>query len=124
MDFVGLKNKNSQAKFLLAIGGAYDSGVPSTTNKYSKLASSSTNTNLFTQSVVNFLKQYKFDGLSLDWFYPTVSDKTNYGNLIVALKTALGKAGLLLSATVSGKPTDIDAGILITSVYETCFSFR
>lgn len=124
LNFTGLKTtQNSEAKFLLAIGGASDSGTPSTTNKYSKMAFSRANIYTFTTSVVNFLKKYQFDGLSLDWFYPTATDQISYSVLLTILSISLRAAGLMLSATVSGKPYDIDAGRITSNYFLKCFYF-
>lgn len=109
-NFVALKTKNPNLKVMIAIGGWNDSNDGS--GKYSRLVASSTNINTFVTSAVAFLRQYKFDGLDLDWEYPTTAaDKTGFKNLIVALKTAFKPYGFLLSAAVPGGASSIDAGI-------------
>ncbi|XP_057381184.1 chitotriosidase-1-like [Daphnia carinata] len=98
--FVALKTQNSKLKTMIAIGGWNDSNDGS--GKYSALVASSTNINTFVNSAVAFLQLYKFDGLDLDWEYPsTAADKAGFANLIVALKNAFTPYGFLLSAAVS-----------------------
>ncbi|KZR97519.1 Uncharacterized protein APZ42_007558 [Daphnia magna] len=98
---------------MIAIGGWNDSNDG--TGKYSKLVASSTNINTFVNSAVAFLQLYKFDGLDLDWEYPsTAADKVGFANLIVALKNAFLPFGFLLSAAVPASQFTIDAGTKTT----------
>lgn len=108
---VALKNKNPNLKVMISLGGWNDSNDG--TGKYSRLLSSSTNINTFVSSVVTFLQTYKFDGLDIDYEYPTSTDKTGYKNLIIALKTAFKPYGFLLSAAVSASASNIDSGIFV-----------
>ena len=115
-NFVALKTKNPALKTMIAIGGWNDSHDPNAPSKYSQLVASSANINTFVSSVVTFLQQYGFDGLDLDWEYPSsAADKTGFKNLIIALKTAFQPKGWLLSAAVSAAAYSIDAGNTIRS---------
>jgi len=107
--FVALKSKNPQLKTMIAIGGWDDS----LDGKYSILVSDSKNIAAFVQSVMGFLWQYKFDGLDLDWEYPTTpEDKIGFANLITALREAFQPMGYLLSAAVVCNAGKTDAGIV------------
>ena len=59
--------KKRGVKVSLAIGGWNDSEG----DKYSRLVNSPEARRRFTRHVVNFLQKYNFDGLDLDWEYPT-----------------------------------------------------
>ncbi|OWR46898.1 hypothetical protein KGM_206218A, partial [Danaus plexippus plexippus] len=75
---VSLKAKYPHLKVTVAIGG-WNEG----SSKYSEMASKNETRAKFVQSVVQFLDTYNFDGLDLDWEYPTKrggapEDKANY----------------------------------------------
>ena len=109
-DFVAMKLKNPNLKVMISLGGWTDSNDG--TRKYSKLVASSTNIAAFVNYATAFLAKYSFDGLDIDWEYPsTAADQVGYSNLITALRTAFNAKGYLLSAAVSCNPTAIDAGI-------------
>lgn len=106
--FTGLKNQNPELKAILAIGG-WNEG----SEKYSKMVSSPAERAKFTNSVVDFLLKYNFDGLDFDWEYPSnrggiPADKENFIYMIEELKAAFSPHGLLLTAAVSAGKTTID----------------
>ncbi|XP_064085061.1 probable chitinase 10 [Macrobrachium nipponense] len=95
--FTNLKNLKPGIKTTLAIGGWTDSQG---SNKYSRLVSSSASRQNFINHVIPFLKSYNFDGLDLDWEYPSSGDKANFALFVKELKTAFAPEGLLLTAAV------------------------
>lgn len=64
--FNKLKKKNEKLKTILAIGGWNEGSI-----KYSNMAKSEQSRKTFVKSVVNMLEKYNFDGLDLDWEYPS-----------------------------------------------------
>ncbi|XP_013781598.1 chitinase-3-like protein 1 [Limulus polyphemus] len=99
--FNALKKINVNLKTLIAIGGWNEGSV-----KYSNMAANPASRKVFIDSVVQFLKQYKFDGLDLDWEYPAArggkpEDKQNFVTLIREIKNEFNKYGFLLTAAVS-----------------------
>lgn len=69
------------------------------------MASSETNREAFSDSVLRYIVTYDFDGFDLDWEYPTQrggipEDKENFGLLIKTLKERLKKWDLLLTMAV------------------------
>jgi len=91
-DFVALKTKNPTLKMLVSMGSKVDSNDG--TNKYSKLVSSSANIAAFSSKVLTFLSKYGFDGLDVNWQYPSSpADQLGFYDLITALRSALNPRG-------------------------------
>lgn len=111
--FVALKRQNPKLATMIAIGGFTDS-IES--DKYSRLVSSASNIQKFTNSVTAFLQQHKFDGLDLDWEYPSTSDKTGFANLLRSLQIAFEPSGYYLSVAVPTNPVKVDQGILFIPI--------
>ncbi|XP_037079609.1 acidic mammalian chitinase-like, partial [Pollicipes pollicipes] len=106
--FTRMKQKNPEIKTMLSIGG-WNEG----SRKYSQMASTAANRKKFINSVVKFLHKFNFDGLDLDWEYPTLrggapDDVDNYSLLLKELHERLNPLGLLLSAAVSAGKQTID----------------
>lgn len=107
LTFTELRAKNTQAKFLLALGGQKDAN--DFTSKYSNLVSNTANINSLVTSTVAYLKKYNFDGLSFDWLnLKSPDDYSGYSKLIIALKTAFEANNFTLSSAVSGLKERID----------------
>ncbi|KAA0200407.1 hypothetical protein HAZT_HAZT002176, partial [Hyalella azteca] len=114
--FTALKSLNPNLKTLISIGGWNDGSI-----KFSNMAGSALSRSIFVNSVVNFLETHNFDGLDMDWEYPTLrggvpEDKENYAILLEELAAALGSAGYLLTATVSSNKEVIDAAYNVPRV--------
>jgi chitinase len=110
-NLIKLKKKNPDLKVLISIGGWTWS------NNFSDMALSDTSRKAFAQSAVAIIRQYKLDGIDIDWEYPDnkgagniyrAADKQNYTLMFKALRQELdvleketGKK-LLLTAAVGG----------------------
>ncbi|XP_026742791.1 probable chitinase 10 isoform X2 [Trichoplusia ni] len=111
---VALKEKG--VKVLLGLGGWDDSA----SDKYSRMVNSPSARRKFVIHALDFIEQYEFDGLDLDWEYPKCwqvncekgpsSDKQGFASLVKELRATFKPRGLLLSAAVSGSKRVIDAG--------------
>lgn len=67
---------------------------------------------IFIDSILAFIKSYKFDGVDLDWEYPmNSSDKAGFSEFFNELRTTLGK-DYIISVAVPVNQTVIDLGIL------------
>jgi chitinase len=93
---VSLKKKHPHLKVALAFGG-WGGCKPC-----SELFAVPENRTAFAQSVLDILKQYKLDGIDIDWEYPAIdegpaghpysaADKQNFTELMKALRNALGQ---------------------------------
>jgi len=120
--FAALKTYNKDLKTMLAIGG-WNEG----SKRFSPLVADPDRRQVFIKSALRFLRQYNFDGLDLDWEYPTQraggrpQDRENYAILIEEMREAFereakktGKERLQISMAVpasleyAGKGYDID----------------
>ena len=108
LKFVALKNQNPSLKTTISIGGWTDSHDG--TNKYSNMVANTESRATFINSVVQFLERFGFDGLDLDWEYPSsASDKVGFANLLLELRAAFGNQ-YSLSVAVPANVTLIDLG--------------
>ena len=64
-EFVQYKSQNPALKVVISIGGW---NFPS--NFWSQMASDASSRSAFITSAKNFMSQYKFDGIDIDWEYP------------------------------------------------------
>lgn len=106
--FNELKEANPCLKTLIAIGG-WNEG----SEKYSLMAETAKGRQNFADSVLRFLVHYGFDGLDVDWEYPTqrggiTDDKENFVELLRTLKETLRRRQKLLTIAIGSTPWIID----------------
>ena len=102
-----IQAKSSSVKTLLSIGGG---GGSTLAQKFANMASQASSRKSFINSSIQLARNNNFNGLDLDWEYPSSDiDKTNFGLLITEWRAAVtqessssGKPALLLSAAVGG----------------------
>lgn len=81
--FTGLKTYNKNLKTLIAIGG-WNEG----SSRFSPMVASAERRKELVRNAIKFLRQNHFDGLDLDWEYPTFRDggkprdRDNYAQLV------------------------------------------
>jgi chitinase len=102
--------KNNGLTALMAIGGWNEGSI-----KYSQMAATQVGRDFFADSVVTFVKKYNFDGLDVDWEYPTQrggapEDKENFSLLLETLANKLHAEGLMVTAGVAADPTIASEG--------------
>jgi chitinase len=93
-----LKSSYPSLKVVISIGGWEGS------QRFSDAALSDSSRNTFADNVIKFIKIYGFDGVDIDWEYPTggglasnisrSADKTNFGLLLKTLRAKLEKQGI------------------------------
>ena len=114
--------KKQGVKVTIAIGGWNDSQG----DKYSRLVNSSKARKKFIAHVLKFIEKHGFDGLDLDWEYPSCwqtnckeehyKDKSGFATFVSELRAAFAPRGLLLSAAVSPSKKIIDVGYDVASI--------
>lgn len=102
------KQTHPHLKVSLAIGGWNEGSL-----KYSKLAADPERRKKFVQNALQFIQRFGFDGLDLDWEYPTQrdgqpQDRENFSKLVIELKAAFKKFDLLLTSAIGAPPKIID----------------
>ncbi|XP_063916520.1 probable chitinase 10 [Zophobas morio] len=110
---VALREKNPDLKVLLAIGGWAFGSTP-----FKELTSNVFRMNQFVYDAIDFLREYQFNGLDVDWEYPRgADDRAAYVNLLKELRVAFegeaktsGQPRLLLTAAVPASFEAIAAG--------------
>ncbi|XP_060520817.1 acidic mammalian chitinase-like [Cylas formicarius] len=106
--FTGLKTYNKNLKTLIAIGG-WNEG----SSRFSPMVANAERRKELVKNAVKFLRQNHFDGLDLDWEYPTFRDggkprdRDNYAQLVMELREEFdresektGRPRLLLTMAV------------------------
>ncbi|KAK4874891.1 hypothetical protein RN001_014251 [Aquatica leii] len=110
---IALRDKNPDLKVLLAIGGWAFGSTP-----FKELTGNVFRMNQFVYDAIELLRDYKFNGLDVDWEYPRGSDdREMYVNLLKELRLAFegeakisGQPRLLLTAAVPASFEAIAAG--------------
>ncbi|XP_035791160.1 probable chitinase 2 [Anopheles albimanus] len=103
-----MRKTNPHLKVLLALGG-WEEG----SEKYSNFTANATNRQEFVMNALDYVRQYDFDGLDLDWEYPTQRggdpvDRENFVALVQELSTLFKKNNLLLTSAFAASKTIID----------------
>lgn len=106
--WTGLKRSHPHLKVSLAIGG-WNEG----SKNYSTLVANVQLRQQFVKQVSSFVRKYNFDGLDLDWEYPTQrggnpSDRENFVALTKELREEFDNYGLLLTSAIGAAKNVID----------------
>lgn len=104
----GLKRSHPHLKVSLAIGG-WNEG----SKNYSTLVANPQQRGHFVKQVTGFVRKYNFDGLDLDWEYPTQrggspQDRENFVALTKELREEFDNYGLLLTSAIGASKNVID----------------
>uniref|UniRef100_A0A6G1SIN4 Putative chitinase 3 n=1 Tax=Aceria tosichella TaxID=561515 RepID=A0A6G1SIN4_9ACAR len=107
-----LKLANPNLKVLIAVGG-WSFG----TDRFKTMAANRYNRQLFIFSALEFLRERNFDGLDIDWEFPTAADKKNFVDLLKELRDAFDAEAkekrlpkLLLTCAVSAGSETVKSG--------------
>lgn len=126
--FTNLKSVNPEYKLLVSVGGW------SWSKHFSNMAANEVTRRTFAQSAVDFIREYKLDGLDIDWEYPveggethnyhSPEDNLNFTLLMQTVRAALDAAGsedhkyyLLTIASGQGDNFVVNADLANSSKY-------
>lgn len=111
-EFADLKNYHLLLRTMVSIGGWDHGGGP-----FSYVAMDVQRRRSFAKNVLKFLREYKLDGVDLDWRFPASEDrggapddKDNYVELLKVLNGMVRRRGFTVTATVPITPFYLDAG--------------
>lgn len=113
-----LKLVNPNLKVLIAVGG-WSFG----TERFKTMAANRYNRQLFIFSALEFLRERNFDGLDIDWEFPTATDKKNFVDLLKELRDAFDAEAkekrlpkLLLTCAVSAGVETVKSGYEVAPI--------
>jgi len=103
-----LKKTHPHLKVTLAVGG-WNEG----SKNYSIMAADPNRRKRFVKSASDFVRKFEFDGLDLDWEYPTQrdgepEDYKNFVHLVKELKEELKPHNLILTSAIGASKKTID----------------
>lgn len=97
-----IKFLQADIKIWVGLGGWSFNNLGTTQTTFSDIASSATNTNIFLDSLVQMMNEYRFDGVDIDWEYPVAEDRNgrpeDYENMV----TFMTKLNLRMKDTKRG----------------------
>lgn len=128
---VGMRSAYPHLKVLISMGGWNEGSV-----EYSNLAANPQRRRVFAENALGFIRRYGFDGLDLDWEYPTQRggkphDRENFVHLVKELSQRFKKNKLLLTSSFEAKQYLIDAAYDIKNLsryldllHVKCYDYR
>ena len=107
-----LKKADPSLKVCLSFGGYSFGGY-----LFGQMASTEKNREKFIKSAIEFVRKYNFDGIDIDWEYPSAADKHNYVLFFNELyqeadteSKTTGRPRLLITAALPAGKATIDEG--------------
>ncbi len=99
-------------KVVVSVGG-YNAAA---TSAFSALSKTATARAAFAGKMKEFCISNGFDGVDIDWEYPTQNDRANFVSMIQALRDSLNSAGRQLTLSITA-PGYVGTGYNINSLY-------
>ncbi|KAM5503605.1 putative chitinase [Microsporum canis] len=109
-DIAALKDIKPSLQIYISIGGwTFSDNNTMTQPVFGNIARSPENREKFANNVLDFLNQYGFDGIDIDWEYPGAPDRgghkedtKNYVEMVKTLRKVFDKSGRKLGITFTG----------------------
>ncbi|MCE2196815.1 chitinase, partial [Streptococcus thermophilus] len=116
--FTALKQQNPSLLTLLSVGG-WNEG----SEKFSTVAGDPALRKTFVDTSIALLKEHGFDGLDIDWEYPTQrggvpEDKENFVTMLSEFRDALHANNMILTAALTSAKDTIDISYDIPGIAE------
>nr|XP_023015191.1 chitinase-3-like protein 2 [Leptinotarsa decemlineata] len=110
---VNLKNINKDLKILMSVGGSgNDVGFPEMISNHKKN---------FIQSVRSYVKNFKIDGVDLDWEFPNEHQKVHFTQLLEEFRKSINRNPnypYLLTVAVAAPYTIVDSSYAVSYMNE------
>ncbi|XP_014608159.1 PREDICTED: chitinase-3-like protein 2 isoform X1 [Polistes canadensis] len=120
-EVVNIKNDNPSLKVMISIGGGGDEA----NSGFSDMIKNHANRKQFIRSVLNVTEKLNFDGLDLDWEFPTWStgkekEKIHFAQLIQEIRKEFDRSRrkLILSVAVGAPQAIIDQCYIVPNMAE------
>nr|CAD7397476.1 unnamed protein product [Timema poppensis] len=115
-----LKNQGTGIKIMAALGGGSAGSAT-----FSTVVNDASKRSAFVNNAVNFLSNYGFDGMDIDWEYPASgdgsrsSDKEAFGETLKELRSKFDEHGYLLSVAVGAGNSFIGSSYDVTGISQS-----
>nr|CAD7263762.1 unnamed protein product [Timema shepardi] len=115
-----LKNQGTGIKIMAALGGGSAGSAT-----FSTVVNDASKRSAFVDNAVNFLSNYGFDGMDIDWEYPASgdgsrsSDKEAFVETLKELRSKFDKHGYLLSVAVGAGNSFIGSSYDVTGISQS-----
>ena len=106
-------------KVYIAVGGWSYNNVP-LAQTFETVATDDALRKMLIQSITDVVKEYNFDGVELDWEYPTQNSASYYEALIVELSKELEKDNKHLTAALNGAWSSTEGPEVSNYVSDAC----
>ncbi len=113
------KAHNDNCKVYIAVGGWSYNNVP-LQPVFEEVAKTPETRKKLVESILSVVEDYGFDGVELDWEYPTKDSANDYESFIVELNVALKAHGKSLTAALNGAWSSTEGPEVSKYVSDTC----
>lgn len=113
------KAHNDGCKVYIAVGGWSYKDVP-LAETFEAVSGNDALRAKFIESIIKITDEYDFDGVELDWEYPTKASQKNYEKLILELNEKLSQNGKYITAALNGAWSKTEGPEVSNYVSDAC----